>query len=170
MKLFNISDYKQKILIHLKSPIFLQNRFQYLISIECYVELKTWLSRQTFQFLSLWMAHLEIYCWILEYPSTNKNILYPSHTLKGFKWYNRNATIYNDHPRSLLIVVKSTTQYWKFLFSKRQKIFIVKWQKMIRTEVICVYYTRDILTLTCHYNNGYLAVLIPKIHLPDTIV
>ena len=170
MKLFNISDYKQKILIHLKSPIFLQNRFQYLISIECYVELKTWLSRQTFQFLSLWMAHLEIYCWILEYPSTNKNILYPSHTLKGFKWYNRNATIYNDHPRSLLIVLKSTTQYWKFLFSKRQKIFVVKWQKMIRTEVICVYNTRDILTLTCHDNNGYLAVLSLKIHLPDTIV
>ena len=41
---------------------------------------------------------------------------------------------------------------------------------MIRTEVVCVYYTRDILTLTCHYNNGYLAVLSLKIHLPDTIV
>ena len=38
LKLFNISDYKQKILIHLKSPIFLQNRFQYLISIECRAE------------------------------------------------------------------------------------------------------------------------------------
>ena len=128
-KLFNISDYKQKILIHQKSPIFLQNRFQYLISIECYVELKTWLSRQTFQFLSLWMAHLEIYCWILEYPSTNKNILYPSHTLKGFKWYNRNTTIYNDHPRSLLIVVKSTTQYWKFLLSKKAEHICCKMTK-----------------------------------------